>query len=188
MGSFSIWHLLIIGAVLSVLVFAFVKWQGSTRSSIVSEKYTPRYGVEKFVGGLTCFAGGILLVLGIVGVIAGVLSASSLASEHVNLLQGFELPRQAYMVAAIAGLGFSVLLVLIGLLMDSVGNHLRVTTDAANRLGEILALMTAGVATPLPEPAARVSQPASRAKFCTGCGAAVVDADSAFCAQCGAKL
>ena len=141
MGSFSIWHLLIIGVVLSVLVFAFVQWQSYTRSLIVSENYKPRYGGEKFVGWLTVVVGSVLLTLGIVGVIAGVLSASSLASEHVNLLQGLDIPRQAYMVAAVAGLGFSVLLVVIGLLMASVGKNLRVTTDAANRLGEILALM-----------------------------------------------
>ena len=107
----------------------------------MSENYKPRYGGEKFVGWLTVVVGSVLLTLGIVGVIAGVLSASSLASEHVNLLQGLDIPRQAYMVAAVAGLGFSVLLVVIGLLMASVGKNLRVTTDAANRLGEILALM-----------------------------------------------
>jgi hypothetical protein len=188
MGSFSIWHLLIIGVIIVALVFAFVQWQGSLGSSIVAEKYIPHYGGEKFVGGVTFFAGGVLLVLGIVGVIAGVLGASSLASEHPNLLQGLEFPRQAYLVAAVAGLGFSVLLVIIGLLMESVGNHLRVTTDAANRLGEILALMKSGVATPLPEPTTQVQQQVSTAKFCTGCGATVVGVESAFCAQCGAKL
>ena len=154
----------------------------------MSENYKPRYGGEKFVGWLTVVVGSVLLTLGIVGVIAGVLSASSLASEHVNLLQGLDIPRQAYMVAAVAGLGLSVLFVLIGLLMASVGKNLRVTTDAANRLGEMFALMKSGVATPLPEPDLRGSQQASKRKFCSGCGAAVSEVGSAFCAECGTKL
>jgi hypothetical protein len=196
MGSFSVWHLLIIGVVVVVLVVAFIQWQGSTRSLIAAGKYSPQYGADKFVGALTVVFGSVLLAFGVVGVFAGVTSASSLASEHPNLLQGLELPRQAYMVAAVAGLGFSVLLVLIGLLMTSVGKNLRVTADAANRLGEIVALMKSGVATPILQSATQVPQQVPRqvpqqvptGKFCSGCGAAAVDAGSAFCGQCGAKL
>jgi hypothetical protein len=38
------------------------------------------------------------------------------------------------------------------------------------------------------EPVTRVLQQVSTAKFCSGCGAAVVAAGSAYCAECGAKL
>jgi predicted amidophosphoribosyltransferase len=48
--------------------------------------------------------------------------------------------------------------------------------------------MKAGVATPLPEPAKQVLQQVLTGKFCSGCGAAAVDVENAFCAQCGAKL
>jgi hypothetical protein len=38
------------------------------------------------------------------------------------------------------------------------------------------------------EPATQVPQLVSTAKFCSGCGAAVADVGSAFCAECGVKL
>lgn len=114
--------------------------QGISADDVISVKnlnrYHPKYGAANFVGTLISFAGWVALLLGVVGVIAGVLFAQQLFADR-----GFDPARQMYMVVALAGSWFSLLLALIGLLMAAVGQHLRATTDAANCLGEILALM-----------------------------------------------
>lgn len=100
-------------------------------------KYYPKYRAANFVCALMSFAGWAAFLLGVVGLIAGVFTASIVFGET----RGFDPMRQTIITVALAGSGFSVLLALIGLLMAAVGEHLRATTDAANHLGEILALM-----------------------------------------------
>jgi hypothetical protein len=150
----------------------------------MSEKYKPKYGAANLICALISFGGWVVLVLGVVGVIAGLVIARQLV-VHAN---GFDPAQQVFMAMALGGSYISFVIALIGLLMVAVGQHLRATTDAANSLGEILALMKTGVAMSPSESNARVPQHLSTAKFCPSCGAAVSDVGSGFCEQCGNKL
>jgi hypothetical protein len=147
----------------------------------MSEKYKPQYWAAKVVGRLTTLIGFAVLVLGVVGCIICVGIASSFSTT-----QGYDPARQMFIVAAAAGAVFSLLFALIGLLLAGLGQHFRATADNANHSGEMLALMKAGIATPLSAQATRVPQQVLTGKLCTGCGAAVKEG-STFCEQCGVK-
>ena len=115
--------------------------QGISAADVISVidigKYGPKYRAANFVCTLMSFAGWAALLLGVVGLIAGFFTASVIFGET----RGFDPMRQTIIAVALAGSGFSVLLALVGLLMAAVGQHLRATTDTANHLGGILALM-----------------------------------------------
>lgn len=184
-GDFSF---IIILVVVGLFLWAVIriKKNRSLRSMegrVISEKHTPQYGAAKAVGRLTTLVGFAVLVLGIVGCIISIGIISSLSTAR-----GLDTAQQIFKVAAIAGAVFSLQFALIGLLLAGMGQHFRATIDNANHSGEMLALMKAGVATPPLVAATRVQQQVSTGKFCSECGAAVVDVESAFCAQCGVKL
>lgn len=161
------------------------------------DQYSSKYGPATLVAWLIIIGGSILLIFGVGGVILGVSIANGL---YVDALRDADPTKKLFLALAIGGAYLSLVIAIIGLLMAAIGHHLRATTDAANCLGEILvimkssiatstsALMRSSIATPLPESATRFQNQVSKAKFCSGCGAAAVEAGSAFCAQCGAKL
>jgi len=174
--------------------------QGISTDDVISvrrfDHYRQKYGVADFICVLIALGGWILLVLGVIGVIAGVMTAQSL----FDAAHGGDPGKQMFMAVAIGGAYLSLVIAIIGLLMVAVGQHLHATTDAANSLGEILvilkasvatstsALMRSSIATASPEPTTRISQQVPARKACSACGATAVDATSAFCAECGAKL
>jgi len=116
--------------------------QGISADNVISVKnldsYNSKYGAANFVGALISFVGWAALVLGVIGVIAGVLTTHYL----IGGMQGFDTAMRPMFIAAALGVsGFSLMFALIGLLMAAAGQHLRATTDTANSLGEILVLM-----------------------------------------------
>ena len=101
--------------------------------------YQPKYGAANFVCSLISFGGWILLILGVVGVVAGVFFGVHLIADAQR--GGFDPSRPMFIAVALGGAGFSLLFAIIGLVMAAIGQHLRATTDAANSVGELLVFM-----------------------------------------------
>lgn len=114
--------------------------QGISTDDVISvkiiDRYATKYGEANFVTALVIFVGRALVILGVIGAIASILFAKTFFAIY-----GLYLERQILIAITLAGAGLSFLFILFGLLMAAVGQHLRATTDAANSIGEILALM-----------------------------------------------
>ncbi len=151
--------------------------------SVKNIDYYRKYAAATFISALISFAGWIVLVMGVVGVIVGLLSAQRLVA-HTQA----DAAQQVFLAMSLGGAYISFVIAIMGLLMVAVGQHLRATTDAANSLGEILATMKKGVATALPQSTMQVPQQVPAGRSCSSCGAIITDAGSTFCVQCGAKL
>lgn len=118
--------------------------QGISADDVISvretDKYHSKYGAANFVAAVISFGGWVVLVLGIVGAIAGVVIARQLIVDA----HGFDPMRMPFVGMAMGGTWLSLSFALIGLLMAAIGQHLRATTYAANCLGEMLLLMKSG--------------------------------------------